>query len=82
MRLSCAETAKPPWVWRAPELLNEREQLPQVVDTRHLPMGRMERLDSRKLLRNQEVGRGDPNPRRWLQEDSGVSLSPASAGMD
>ena len=42
------------------ELLCEREQLPQVVDNRHIRMELMERLDLVTILRNQQVAGSIP----------------------
>lgn len=42
------------------ELLFEREQLPQVVDTRHIQIELIERLEPGHILRNQQVSGSSP----------------------
>jgi hypothetical protein len=42
------------------ELLFEREQLPQVVDTRHIQIELIERLEPGHILRNQQVAGSIP----------------------
>jgi hypothetical protein len=49
------------------ELLFEREQLPQVVDIRHIRIESMERLEPANILRNQQVAGSDPRGRIYLE---------------
>jgi hypothetical protein len=69
------------------ELLFEREQLPQVVDIRHIRIESMERLEPANILRNQQVAGSIPArfddvvclPPDYKSHRSGMRASPQIA---